>query len=121
MEQKLTRIQGKRGRAKNFIYVDGIEIFPQPSLALRRHSPDGFNWGYGGSGPAQTALAILLHVLKNKYLALALYQAFKFSHVASWPGGRDFDTTVNFPLFLSQHPDQVERAKAEELLDVCEN
>ena len=28
-------------------------------LALRRHSPTGFNWGYDGSGPAQLALAIL--------------------------------------------------------------
>ena len=26
---------------------------------IRNHSPDGFEWGYGGSGPAQLALAIL--------------------------------------------------------------
>lgn len=25
-----------------------------------RHSPDGFNWGYGGSGPAELARCILL-------------------------------------------------------------
>ena len=26
-----------------------------PRLDLRRHSPDGFEWGYAGSGPAQLA------------------------------------------------------------------
>ncbi len=30
-----------------------------PRLDLANHSPDGFSWGYGGSGPAQLALAIL--------------------------------------------------------------
>src|SRR5262245_1194599 len=28
-------------------------------LDLRSHSPTGFEWGYGGSGPAQLALALL--------------------------------------------------------------
>jgi hypothetical protein len=27
------------------------------------HSPTGFNWGYGGSGPADLALSILCHAL----------------------------------------------------------
>lgn len=30
-----------------------------PKLKLVNHSPTGFSWGYGGSGPAQLALAIL--------------------------------------------------------------
>ena len=29
-------------------------------LNVRNHSPTGFAWGYGGSGPAQLALAILI-------------------------------------------------------------
>lgn len=28
-----------------------------PKNNLRNHSPNGFNWGYGGSGPAQLSLA----------------------------------------------------------------
>ncbi len=36
------------------------ELDPEPSRKIRNHSPDGFEWGYGGSGPAQLALAILL-------------------------------------------------------------
>jgi len=30
-----------------------------PRLDLWNHSPTGFEWGYGGSGPAQLALALL--------------------------------------------------------------
>ena len=33
----------------------------QPLPHIVRHSPDGFEWGYGGSGPTDLALAILTH------------------------------------------------------------
>lgn len=34
--------------------------YPLPLFTeIRNHSPTGFEWGYGGSGPAQLALAIL--------------------------------------------------------------
>lgn len=49
----------------------------EPSLKIRNHSPDGFNWGYGGSGPAQLALAILLDYSGSKELADRYYQEFK--------------------------------------------
>ena len=32
-------------------------------LAIRNHSPTGFEWGYGGSGPAQLALALCIEVV----------------------------------------------------------
>lgn len=32
-----------------------------PRNDVRDHSPDGFQWGYGGSGPAQLALALCIH------------------------------------------------------------
>ena len=47
------------------------------------HSPDGFEWGYPGSGPADLARSILADVL-GWIPDPALYQAFKFDHVASW-------------------------------------
>lgn len=50
---------------------------PEPSQKIRNHSPDGFEWGYAGSGPAQLAMAILLDVSGDPLLAEALYQAFK--------------------------------------------
>src|SRR5262245_22144387 len=39
----------------------GRQRSPLPlCLELRNHSPTGFEWGYGGSGPAQLALALLV-------------------------------------------------------------
>jgi hypothetical protein len=49
-----------------------------------RHSPTGFSWGYGGSGPADLARSILWDFLGNEP-APWLYQAFKFAFVARWP------------------------------------
>ena len=39
--------------------VDYEELSPQRSQQLVYRSPDGFNGGYGGSGPAQLTLALL--------------------------------------------------------------
>lgn len=60
---------------------DGKPFLPQASQAVWNHSPDGFNWGYQGSGPAQLALALLMEVCSNE-LASILHQAFKRSVVA---------------------------------------
>ena len=49
-----------------------------------RQSPSGFNWGYGGSGPAQLALAILLRATDHE-TAVAYYQAFKWDVIAKLP------------------------------------
>jgi len=51
---------------------------------ITRHSPDGFEWGYGGSGPADFALNIL-SVFIGQRLAENLYMDFKFEIVASIP------------------------------------
>lgn len=53
-------------------------------LDLVGHSPTGFEWGYGGSGPAQLALAILAIVVGDAD-ALANYQAFKCDVVFGLP------------------------------------
>jgi hypothetical protein len=71
------------------IEVDGERVGLEPSLRYRRHSPTGFEFGYAGSGPAQSALAILLHVLGFRNAdenwkggdAERVYQAFKFEHI----------------------------------------
>jgi len=56
-----------------------------PRLDLWNHSPTGFEWGYGGSGPAQLALALLAEHLGNDDQAVALHQNFKFKVVATLP------------------------------------
>jgi hypothetical protein len=67
------------------VYVDGERLPEEPSQKLWNHSPDGFNWGYGGSGPAQLALALLMHYLADNQLAVKHHQAFKFDVIAGLP------------------------------------
>ena len=67
------------------VVVDGRPFSARQSLAVRSHSPDGFEWGYGGSGPAQLALALLLEALDDDDRAQRLYQDFKWGVVAFWP------------------------------------
>jgi hypothetical protein len=63
-------------------------ITPARSQRLWNHS-DGFEYGYGGSGPAQLALAILLDFLNDKERAVKLHQRFKFHFIGRIgdPGG----------------------------------
>jgi hypothetical protein len=42
-------------------------------------SPAGFDWGSAGSGPAQTALALLADALGDDERAVRLHQHFKFA------------------------------------------
>lgn len=72
--------EGVRGSLGCVVTVDG-EPLPM-RLDLCNHSPTGFEWGYGGSGPAQLALAILAHHLQDDNKALSLYQNFKWKVVA---------------------------------------
>jgi len=71
-------------------------------LDLYNHSPTGFEWGYGGSGPAQLALAILAHHYWNKdtlplgdEMAISLHQRFKWLTAAKFPR-RGFEIVTNY-------------------------
>jgi hypothetical protein len=61
----------------------------QTPLAMRTdlypHSPTGFQWGYGGSGPAQLALALLADFLGDDQAALFFHQSLKEHLIASLP------------------------------------
>lgn len=54
------------------------------------HSPDGFQWGYAGSGPAQLAFAMLMDLYEDEVFAYKMYQQFKRDVLASLTGGEDF-------------------------------
>ncbi len=58
-----------------------------PRTNLRSHSPTGLEWGYGGSGPAQLALALAVDVAGAK-AGQAVYQRLKWFLVARLPMGR---------------------------------
>lgn len=66
------------------VYLDGKRLNPRRSQAVFNHSPDGFNYGYEGSGPAQLALAIMLELMPER-AAVRLYQDFKRVHIATLP------------------------------------
>jgi len=87
---------------------------------IRNHSPDGPNWGYGGSGPAQLALALLCQVV-DRYLAEVLYQWFKAEVVAGWTGDSWFITRGQIQQWvdrhLADHPQRAMLAKEREETD----
>lgn len=78
------------------VTVDGAPLDPGPSQRLHNHSPDGFAWGYGGSGPAQLALGILLDFYGPNAPELRYYQEFKQKVVANFPRQNDWTITGNF-------------------------
>ena len=81
----------------------------KPLRHIERHSPDGFQWGYGGSGPADTALSILTDYLG--YLpGNDVYQTFKNDCIA--PAGKklEIDSDEIDIWFMAKFP-EVHRAR----------
>jgi len=56
-----------------------------PHLELRNHSPTGFEWGYGGSGPAQLAFALAMDATGDRRRAEHVHQRLKFRLVGRLP------------------------------------
>jgi hypothetical protein len=83
------------------VFIDGKLLDPKKSQAIRNHSPDGFNWGYGGSGAAQLSLAITLELFGDKHRALKIYQKFKDDVIAKLPLNKDFILDTRDTLFTS--------------------
>lgn len=71
--------------------LTSYELPLEPSLKLWNHSPDGFQWGYQGSGPAQLALAILLDLTDDPNYSVAAHQEFKRAIIAT--AGKKFVIT----------------------------
>ena len=74
--------EGKR----RVVRVNGnVLALPALGRGEARHSPDGFNWGYGGSGPAELARAILVAVLPGDRAVRrpACYQRFNTAVISA--------------------------------------
>jgi len=67
------------------VFVNGNYLGPDFSQSIYNHSPDGFEWGYAGSGPAQFALALLLHFTDDIEFSKRNYQKFKHDVVSKLP------------------------------------
>jgi len=71
------------------IWLDDEWLDPRPSQLYRNHSPDGFSWGYGGSGPSQLALAVILELTGSPNG----YQEFKWEYISKIPTNQNFEIT----------------------------
>lgn len=80
------------GGSNRNVRLDRKPLTPERSQKVKNHSPDGFNWGYSGSGPAQLALAVVLECTGKP----DGYQEFKSKVIASLPQGKPFE--VEFDL-----------------------
>ncbi len=96
--------RGERGLTWVAVVVsdeDDVQLLPL-RRDLRDHSPDGFNWGYGGSGPSQLALALCADALGDDERALCVYQDFKWRFVAPLEGQR-FEVSAAEVVRLVEH------------------
>jgi hypothetical protein len=88
---------------------------PARSLPLNlehvNHSPTGFCWGYGGSGPAQLAFSIMLDYLNGDvHRTWEIYQDFKSKFVVGWPIDKPFKITgQEIESFITAHDVEVLR------------
>jgi hypothetical protein len=79
------RYRGVRSLGYVVVTVEPGGEMLDPRLDLANHSPDGFEWGYPGSGPAQLALAMCADALADDARALRVYRAFKARVIANLP------------------------------------
>jgi hypothetical protein len=104
------------------IFVSGRKLYPDLSQKVVNHSPDGFSWGYGGSGPAQLALALCL-MATDEETACNLYQKLKWEKIATLPQ-TDFEIELDLETWIRVNGGKVNRSKWEESLigeDAIEN
>lgn len=84
------------GSAGHIVMVkgdDGATRPLPPRNDIVNHSPDGFSWGYGGSGPSQLALAILVYEFGESSPQVENYQLFKWHVIADIDDKRNFTLT----------------------------
>lgn len=110
--QKTTQYVGERhdGAVEVWKIRAGVKTKLQLRLDLWNHSPTGFEWGYGGSGPAQLALALLADALRNDDFAIELHQSYKWEVVANWEQGGWITTTDAISTWAYRHDQEREDA-----------
>ena len=62
------------------VWLNGKPLSLNESLKYCSKSPSGFNWGYGGSGPAQLAHEICRQ-LYGLEICKKVFQGFKYRHI----------------------------------------
>lgn len=69
-----------------------VTVNGRPLRHIDYHSPDGFEWGYGGSGPADLALSILANHFNERHVTGAYLRRLKLTGGAPrcWRYHQDF-------------------------------
>ena len=105
-----------RGDCRVFVQSDsGI----RPLRHVVHHSPAGFEWGYGGSGPADLALSILAdhfgeqpteqQLARGRCRCWPLHQPFKWAFIAPAPREGFRLTSAEIAAWLVTHASRAER------------
>ena len=81
------------------VWLDGKELRPGKSQFIQRHS-DGFDWGNGGGGSVQLALAVMLEFV-DRSTALKLYQKFQQEIIANLPQ-TDFELAIDINKWMAE-------------------
>lgn len=97
------KIEGQYNNGYGAVTVDGEVLDPKPSQDVFNHSPDGFAWGYYGSGPAQLALAILLKAGVESRVAQVLHQRFKTEFIGPLNPSASFSIDVDVNEWVERH------------------
>ncbi len=77
-------IDGRINRVDHLVIVGYVEHDREQKLPKRSDLidySDDFAWGYGGSGPAQLALAILADFTHDDEMAVVWHQTFKWDFI----------------------------------------
>lgn len=111
-------LRNTRALAENKFYqiargFDGVKVivhYPVDSTMLpyvlkhwERHSPDGFEFGYGGSGPADLARSILIDYSGDEP-PREVYNLFKWHFLAGAKGDYVVITSDQIKEFLNRLP-----------------
>lgn len=98
---------GNRGSNGVYVSIDGPGMMFADHLDARRdlcnHSPDGFEFGYGGSGPLQLGLAILADVTRDDAVARQFYISFVTEIVSQWKDNTFSITAGEVRAWLAKH------------------
>jgi hypothetical protein len=96
------------------VWLNEQELNLEKSLKLSNHSLNGFNWGYGGSGPSQLALAVCLELF-GEYRARVVYQDFKRELISRLPIDQDFAVEMDLTEFIKAHQDDFVKADQQQV------
>lgn len=86
------------GPCKVVVVGNGDPYDLDPRFDIERRSPTGFQWGHGGSGPAQLALALLADATGNDDLAYRYHQSLKWDVISRVPQKRGWSFTRRYIL-----------------------